>query len=286
MQDKNYSVKMSELARDGRVVDAGLNFVGQVAGGKPPWSKWWEKADLVEVGEPERQPTTQSLTRQRPAAAAAINTDKTTQDNRRRRRDHRNPAADHDPARYIGDRSGGAWCAGRDGCGRSWRHHRGDGRARTRYQLRHANRLRREISRRGDRDAEAQGSRSDRTDAQGREGSALPELLDQHECRAQARARDGVECDGQSEAEEAGSDQGIHAQGAERARQERSGTLVPRSASRRQIPAAGRVLYARSRRFDKGHIVRREDVNWGTTYKALRCAPTETPTTSTIAPSI
>ena len=60
--DKNYSVPMSELARDGRVVDAGLNFVGQAAGGVPPWSDWWEKADLVEAVEAENGPSTQSAT--------------------------------------------------------------------------------------------------------------------------------------------------------------------------------------------------------------------------------
>jgi endonuclease G len=71
--DKNYSVPMSELARDGRVVDAGLNFVGQAAGGVPPWSDWWEKADLVEAVEPEKEPTRQS-----PALVAATNAVKTT----------------------------------------------------------------------------------------------------------------------------------------------------------------------------------------------------------------
>ena len=54
--DKNYAVPMSELARDGRVVDAGLNFVGQAVGEVPPWSAWWEKAGLVEAVGPDTVP--------------------------------------------------------------------------------------------------------------------------------------------------------------------------------------------------------------------------------------
>jgi endonuclease G len=75
--DKNYSVPMSELARDGRVVDAGLNFVGQAAGGVPPWSDWWEKADLVEAVEPETETSTQSPT-PAPMTNAVKPTSKTT----------------------------------------------------------------------------------------------------------------------------------------------------------------------------------------------------------------
>jgi endonuclease G len=67
--DKNYAVPMSELACDGRVVDAGLNFVGGAIGGVPPWSAWWEKADLVEAVEPDTAPDKQSAV---PAAATNV----------------------------------------------------------------------------------------------------------------------------------------------------------------------------------------------------------------------
>lgn len=50
-QDKNYGVPTFELARDGRVVDAGVNFAEGAAGGMPPWSDWWSKADLVEPSD-------------------------------------------------------------------------------------------------------------------------------------------------------------------------------------------------------------------------------------------
>ncbi len=46
-QDKNYAVPMFELARDGRVVDLGVNFASGAPGGTPAWSDWWSKADLA-----------------------------------------------------------------------------------------------------------------------------------------------------------------------------------------------------------------------------------------------
>jgi endonuclease G len=41
----NYGVPCCELAKDGRVVDAGVKFAGPTPGGQPPWKKWWENAD-------------------------------------------------------------------------------------------------------------------------------------------------------------------------------------------------------------------------------------------------
>jgi endonuclease G len=41
----NYGVPACELARDGRVVDAGVNFAGRAPGGVPPWDNWWRGAD-------------------------------------------------------------------------------------------------------------------------------------------------------------------------------------------------------------------------------------------------
>ncbi|MES0133605.1 DNA/RNA non-specific endonuclease [Mesorhizobium sp. M0016] len=43
--DRNYCVPTGELARDGRVVDAGVNFAPAARGGTPPWQKWWDRAD-------------------------------------------------------------------------------------------------------------------------------------------------------------------------------------------------------------------------------------------------
>lgn len=50
-QEKNYAVPMLELARDGRVVDLGVNFAGRAPGGTPLWSDWWSKADLDEFSD-------------------------------------------------------------------------------------------------------------------------------------------------------------------------------------------------------------------------------------------
>ena len=50
-QERNFAVPTFELARDGRVVDAGVNFAGSPTGGVPPWSDWWEKADMTEAAE-------------------------------------------------------------------------------------------------------------------------------------------------------------------------------------------------------------------------------------------
>lgn len=49
--EKNFAVPSFELARDGRVVDCGVSFAGSPTGGSPAWSDWWSKADLVEIGE-------------------------------------------------------------------------------------------------------------------------------------------------------------------------------------------------------------------------------------------
>ena len=58
--DKNYCVPTAELARDGRVVDAGVNFEPGASGGTPAWEAWWRKLE-------EEQPQPAS----HPIAAAA-----------------------------------------------------------------------------------------------------------------------------------------------------------------------------------------------------------------------
>lgn len=45
--DTNYGVPAFELARDGRVVDAGAGFAGAPAGGAPPWQDWWSRLEAV-----------------------------------------------------------------------------------------------------------------------------------------------------------------------------------------------------------------------------------------------
>lgn len=41
----NYGVPASELARDGRVIDAGVRFSGQPARASGPWDRYWEEAE-------------------------------------------------------------------------------------------------------------------------------------------------------------------------------------------------------------------------------------------------
>jgi endonuclease G len=45
----NWAVPGSELARDGRVVDAGVTFAVAAGGGTPPWADWWSQADEERV---------------------------------------------------------------------------------------------------------------------------------------------------------------------------------------------------------------------------------------------
>ncbi|MGE3873860.1 MAG: DNA/RNA non-specific endonuclease [Parvibaculaceae bacterium] len=44
-QEQNFAVPASELARDARVVAAGVNFAGTPTGGANGWSSWWARAD-------------------------------------------------------------------------------------------------------------------------------------------------------------------------------------------------------------------------------------------------
>jgi len=48
----NYSVPAFELARDGRVVDAGVTFAQPAPGGTPPWADWWTGAESTSDGRP------------------------------------------------------------------------------------------------------------------------------------------------------------------------------------------------------------------------------------------
>ncbi|ESX18020.1 DNA/RNA non-specific endonuclease [Mesorhizobium sp. LSJC264A00] len=63
--ERNYAVPTGALAKDQRVVDLGLNFAGAASGGPNDWGAWWNKADsgspaegvnLVEVGGAQQIP--------------------------------------------------------------------------------------------------------------------------------------------------------------------------------------------------------------------------------------
>jgi len=55
--DRNYCVPTAELARDGRIVDAGVNFEKGAPGGSPPWLSAWSKDDEAAVPTPSPTPT-------------------------------------------------------------------------------------------------------------------------------------------------------------------------------------------------------------------------------------
>jgi DNA/RNA endonuclease G (NUC1) len=45
----NYGVPTADLARDRRVIDAGVNFAGKAAPGAGPWDEWWAQAEANET---------------------------------------------------------------------------------------------------------------------------------------------------------------------------------------------------------------------------------------------
>ena len=49
--ERNYAVPTGALARDQRIVDLGLNFVGGATGGVNDWGLWWDKADNATTPE-------------------------------------------------------------------------------------------------------------------------------------------------------------------------------------------------------------------------------------------
>lgn len=55
--DINYGVPASELSRDQRVIDAGVTFADSPPGGKPSWADWWKGADESLVSPDARKPT-------------------------------------------------------------------------------------------------------------------------------------------------------------------------------------------------------------------------------------
>ena len=55
-QEQNYAVPASELARDRRVIDAGVTFAGTPEGGANTWADWWQNADAAERSPRHRYP--------------------------------------------------------------------------------------------------------------------------------------------------------------------------------------------------------------------------------------
>ncbi len=74
--EANYCVAASDLARDGRVIDAGVTFSGTPVRGSVPWDDAWREADRAAV--PESRPSPVSMTPEPAAVApapASVSTD-------------------------------------------------------------------------------------------------------------------------------------------------------------------------------------------------------------------
>lgn len=48
---QNYAVPASELARDSRVIATGVQFAGKATGGDGDWAAWWRQADAMEAAQ-------------------------------------------------------------------------------------------------------------------------------------------------------------------------------------------------------------------------------------------
>lgn len=67
---KNYAVPSFELSRDSRIVNAGVRFLGNAQGGAGDWAVWWKRADETEATS-EPSPAAASAPLQAPAPAVA-----------------------------------------------------------------------------------------------------------------------------------------------------------------------------------------------------------------------
>ena len=76
--DTNFAVPAAELAKDARVIQAGVRFVGDPGGGPTAWDDWWTRADSsIEIADEADGPMTASSTTPtlpRPATPPAIRT--------------------------------------------------------------------------------------------------------------------------------------------------------------------------------------------------------------------
>lgn len=70
----NYGVPAAALAADSRVVDAGVQFAGRPPGGRNDWLDWWRQADSQETSQPHGAPVNTPIartSRQTPATLTA-----------------------------------------------------------------------------------------------------------------------------------------------------------------------------------------------------------------------
>jgi endonuclease G len=71
---KNYAVPTFELSRDSRIVDAGVKFSGDRArGGMGDWAGWWARADQTELA-PDQSSLSAAAPKQKPSAPDATRT--------------------------------------------------------------------------------------------------------------------------------------------------------------------------------------------------------------------
>lgn len=69
----NWAVPGSELAKDGRVVDAGVTFADAAPGGTPSWADWWSRADeerVMDRADDSRDRSSQSTVDSRGSASS------------------------------------------------------------------------------------------------------------------------------------------------------------------------------------------------------------------------
>jgi endonuclease G len=74
--ERNYAVPAAALSRDDRVIAAGVNFAGKPPGGQTEWSAWWLRADAAEaiggVGAPATPGAGSAATVASPASTSSI----------------------------------------------------------------------------------------------------------------------------------------------------------------------------------------------------------------------
>jgi endonuclease G len=62
--DANFGVPTSELARDGRIIDTGINFAPGARAEPGVWADAWQRADQEETAQPQPDPTAGGQPRQ------------------------------------------------------------------------------------------------------------------------------------------------------------------------------------------------------------------------------
>ena len=232
--EANYAVPTHELALDRRVVEAGVNFDGEIAGdAATPWDPFWSEADAEAT-----------------AATASIRTDTL-------------------PIEITIRIESGALEGRRGGSG-------GAGRAVPRRGFLGPGRIRRAIPRSPR--APAEGARQeDRLEAGRRRlHPAVRAFLRCHAQDAAAGALHGVERGRRARPKAAGAWPRLHPKGLTGLgdNDQEKWFIDPRIPAIHQLP--DRFFTKDRASFDKGHIVRREDVAWGTSFDEVRRANGDT----------